>query len=345
MPVRPLHIAIRGVGAVSPAGWSAEALRRAVFDPAELPVEESRRAPGAPTVHLRRVPKPTAPLPFIRESRLRRTSPIAHFAVSAALEALGPDRLAAVRVGSLRVAVISTIMNGCVNFSRRFYSEVLADPRTASPLIFPETVFNAPSSHLSALIGSTAANYTMVGDGAQFAAAFDLADQWLEADEADGCLIVGAEEFDWLSAEGAALLDRRLIVSEGAAAVYLERHAGESPVRIDGPHLVTGKAGRFQMAKAVSESLADHAADRSGALFDGLTGSTSDRPERTAFQAWSGPRWSPKTVLGDGLGAAAGWQIVAAHLWRAAHPEKFAAVSCIGANQSAVGLLLSYRII
>ena len=342
MPLRPLNLAIRGVGAVSPAGWTAADLARAVSggsDPA-IPGEETRREPGAPLVRLRRVPKPATPLPFARESRLRRTSPIAQYGVSAALEALGGDRLAAIRAGALRVAVIGTIMNGCVNFSRRFYSEVLADPRTASPLIFPETVFNAPSSHLSALIGSTAANYTLVGDGAQFAAAFDLADQWLEAGEADGCLIVGAEELDWLSAEGAALLDRTLIVSEGAAAVYLERTEDGGAIQIEGPHPVTGKAARFRAAQAVSQSLTGGVTGSHTALFDGLSGSAGDRPERQAFATWAGPRQSPKTVLGDGLGAAAGWQIVAAHLWQTAHPESVAAVSCIGANQRAVGLLI-----
>ncbi len=55
-------------------------------------------------------------------------------------------------------------------YSRRFYEEVLRDPATASPLIFPETVFNAPASHLAAFLGTTAINYTLVGDEGTFLA-------------------------------------------------------------------------------------------------------------------------------------------------------------------------------
>ena len=90
------------------------------------------------------------------------------------------------------------MLAGLVTYSRRFYEEVLRDPATASPLIFPETVFNAPASHLAAYLGSTAPNCTLVGDDGMFLQGLALAAQWLMEDEIDGCVVIGAEELDWL---------------------------------------------------------------------------------------------------------------------------------------------------
>ncbi|MGI8604284.1 MAG: hypothetical protein ACR2OZ_15010 [Verrucomicrobiales bacterium] len=341
MELRPLPIGVCGFGAVSPAGWGAAELVNAARTGRFLPFEEGTRAQGAPTVRARRVPPPQSPLAFAREPRLRRSSAIAQFATAAALEALGTDRAAAAQRGALRLGVIFNMMNGCVNFSRRFYSEVLADPHSASPLIFPETVFNAPSSHLAALLDARHNNYTLVGDSAQFVASLDLAAQWLEGDEVDGCLVVGAEEFDWLTAEAAALFDRSLVVTEGAAALYFER-SGRAQVQLTGPHIFTSKLSRRSAAERVRAEMASAmAATSSAVLFDGLSGSgKSDAVEAAVWSDWKGARVSVKKNLGDGFGAAAGWQCVAAAAALASGECQVAAISAPGTNQQAVGALI-----
>src|SRR5262245_22413238 len=114
-------------------------------------------------------------------------------------------------------------MTGCVNYSRRFYDEALRDPSTASPLVFPETVFNAPASHLAALLGTPAMNYTLVGDPGTFLQGMALAADWLGDNRVDGCLVIGAEESDWTTSNGFHLFSRRIVISEGAGAIYLKR--------------------------------------------------------------------------------------------------------------------------
>src|SRR5262249_8600780 len=106
-------------------------------------------------------------------------------------------------------------MSGCVSFSRRFYYETLRDPATASPVIFPETVFNAPSSHLGALLVSQGINYTLVGDPGTFLQGVALAADWLTSGRVEACLVVGAEELDWLIASAFDLFAPEGIVSEG----------------------------------------------------------------------------------------------------------------------------------
>src|SRR5206468_7199102 len=154
------------------------------------------------------------------------TSPIGQFAVAAALEAIGSDahRIAD---GSIRLGIIYCAMAGCVNFSQRFYNETLENPATASPMIFPETVFNAPASHLAALLGTRAMNYTLVGDPGTVLQGLALGAQWLLQDQVDGCVVIGAEEMDRLVAHAARLFDRTAVISEGAGALYLRREASE----------------------------------------------------------------------------------------------------------------------
>lgn len=329
-------MAVRGAGAVSPAGWGMEAMLAAVGGGRALSPEVLRRAPGAPEVRVRRVPPPSGPPAFAREPRLRRTSAIARFAVAAALEALG-SRRDEIASGGLRLGIIMTLLNGCVNFSQRFYGEVLSDPTTASPLIFPETVFNAPSSHLAALLGSGGINYTLVGDTAQFVAALRLAAQWLESGQADGVLVVGAEEFDRLSGEGAVLLDRGLVVAEGAGALYLER-SGRPEVALSGPvsHALQPAAAA---AERVVAGLRGSAPE--GTLWvDGLSGGRrTDAPERAALTPLGRRRVSPLQVLGHGMGAAAAWQCALAWAAVQSHEAPAAAVLSVGHNQQSAGVL------
>ena len=50
-------------------------------------------------------------------------------------------------------AVVFAICSGGVNYTRRFYHEIVTlGARGASPLLFPETVYNAAASHLAALL-------------------------------------------------------------------------------------------------------------------------------------------------------------------------------------------------
>lgn len=155
-------IFVQGIGAVSPAGWGMSAFREALIRNKPLPIVDLARPGRTNPLRVRTVPRAMPPPAFLRNPRLRRSSPIAQFAMAAALEALdvGPENIPP---NNPRLGIIFCVMAGCVNYSRRFYDETLKDPATASPLVFPETVFNAPMSHIAALLGATAGHYTLVG--------------------------------------------------------------------------------------------------------------------------------------------------------------------------------------
>jgi hypothetical protein len=336
---------ITGWGAVSPAGWSAAALAEAVLTGTPLPSTTEARPGGAPERTFRKAPPlPTTP-DWMKQPRLRRTTAAARHAVHAAVEALGPNNLELVRAGKVRTGVIFCTMSGCVQFSRRFYAEVLNNPLLASPILFPETVYNAPASHISSLLGSPEMNYTLVGDSAQFIAGLDLAAQWLTDGLVDACLVVAAEELDWISDEALLLFNPRGVSAEGAAAVLLQpgsRHdapaitlSAVTETRTFGPGLT-----RAQAAAGVMDDLL--AWRKPGAvLFDGTDqGHSNWREETEVWQGWEGPRCRVRPIVGEGFGITSGWQTVLAceHLRRGLAPQ--ALISAVGLSQQALGAVL-----
>ncbi len=332
-----MGIYITGWGAVSPAGWSASEMADAVFSKAVLPLREERRCDGAPLHTFRTVPAMTAQPPWLRHTRLRRGSPGTRFAVSAALEALG-DR-AADATSALGVVFVTT--NGSVSFSRRFFAEVIANPSLASPILFPETVFNAPASHLGALLGSPAMNYTLVGDSAQFIAGMDLAAQWLDDGIVSECLVVAAEEIDWLSTEALALFAGGRIAAEGAAAVLLSRD--ESPIRIEritDSFPINSAQSRADAAMRMRDSIGD-ASD--ALLCDSRSGSAAwDKPETSAWRDHvTSLVHSPAQWLGDGFGASAGWQCAMSCELLHREIADRAIISAVGSSQQAMGAVLA----
>ena len=327
------EIAIAGIGAVSPAGWGVPALRLALRARQPIAEREVARPGWTRSLRVRRVPTPPSKPSFISHARLRRASPITSFAVAAALEALGTEG----RALTTRLGVVVCVMTGCVNYSSRFYGEVLRDAATASPLVFPETVFNAPSSHLAALLGTSAINYTLVGDPGTFLQGLALGAHWILEDEIDGCLVVGAEEGDWLSSDAYRLFDRNAVLAEGAGALFLRRaeeaSAGARLSTVTSSHNYSLGVTREEAAARMAEEL--FASGRPDLLCDGAEGSNSF--EATFWKGWSGARLSPKRIVGEGLAAASAWQCAAAIDCLFEHEHQSATVSVLGCNQQAIG--------
>jgi hypothetical protein len=338
-----MPLSITGTGAVSPAGWGVAALMKSILAGEKPPTSMIERECAGKKIltPVLRVPTEGATTP--KFARLRRASPISKFAAAAVAEALGETRLAEISAGKLRVGVIFTLTNGCVNYSNRFFGEALADPAFASPILFPETVFNAPSSHLSAMIGSTSPNDTLVADSTGFLSGIDLAAEWIERGDVDGCLVVCAEEIDWLSAEGLRHYSKNHLPSEGAAAIYLEAIDGAAGIL----KLPDGVSLSFHTKEqAAAKIRADLAPidDNHTLLVDGRSGvSRYDSAETKTWEDWSGPRWSPRMLLGEGMGVSTGLQTVAAVEALTQGTYQRAVVSAVGGNQQAAGMLIGTR--
>ena len=231
-------------------------------------------------------------------------------------------------------------MAGCVNHSRRFYDETLRDPATASPLVFPETVFNAPGSHLAAVLGNTAINYTLVGDPGTFLQGLALGAQWLSHESIDGCAVVGAEEMDWLTADAFRLFNQKVILSAGAGAVYLRREPTTPPAielrAVTNAYLYGQNQTRDEAALRARRELPLGSSDE--LLCDGAQDIRRlDAAESSAWADWCGTRISSKKILSEGLMAAAAWQCIVAIETLKRGRQSAANVSVVGCNQQAIG--------
>jgi len=333
------RILVGGWGAVSPAGWGVPAMRAALEQGAPLPVESLAWPGSERTLSVRAVPAPSPRPAFLGHPRLRRASPITHYAAAATLEALETAGATGASQPQ-RLGLIMCMLTGCVQYSYRFFDESLKDPATASPMLFPETVFNAPTSHVAVLLGRPPATCTLLGDSATYLQGLALGAEWLEEQRVDGCLVVGAEETNWLLASVVWHFDKSAVPGGGAGALYLEtaksNQAGVELSLITDAQIYSSRQSRVAAACSMRRELPAASPDEL------LCDSRQNRPradaaEDQAWQDWSGSRLSPKTVLGDGLMASGAWQCVAACEAVARGRFQAANVSVVGTNQQAIG--------
>jgi 3-oxoacyl-(acyl-carrier-protein) synthase len=332
------RIFVTGLGAVSPAGWNVAALREVLKKGEPLPVQSMERPGWDKPLRTRLVPAPASRPDFLTHPRLRRSSPITHYAAAAAVEAMAG--LPSVAGSGKRLGVVVCVQAGCVRYSCRFLDETMKDPATASPLLFPETVYAAPASHAAALLENVSLACSIVGDPGAFLDGVSLAVQWLEEDRVDACLVIGAEETNWILADALRHLDRNAVLTSGAGAICLSRDEPTPGAvelsAITDAHTYSARHNKAQAARAMRAQLPGGTSK--DLLCDGLVNSpASDAPEQTAWTGWPGERLSPKHVLGEGLMASAAWQCVAA--CDALMNNGFAAanVSLVGSNQQAIG--------
>ena len=220
------RVAVAGMGAVSPRGCGVDRLfsdELPALSRVELLSDTSQSVP------VFAVPVADENLTKWRKHpRLRRASPLSIFMAEAASQAVATLSDAE----KARTGIVAAFSTGSNIFSRRFFTDVIQQGQSfASPALFPETVFNSPTSHIASILGITGACYSIVGDDTAWCEALKVAALWLDSGLVDHALVIGAEELDaitleafvasgWLSASGGA---DGFIPSEGAGAMLLNR--------------------------------------------------------------------------------------------------------------------------
>ena len=310
-----MSLTIAGTSWVTPLGSGVDDVWQQLVAGETAPVEILENEQNGARYLVRRVPSST---PFPSHPRLRRASAISRFAAAAGLTALHQAKQPLPTLD--RIALVFAISNGGVIYTRRFYAEIVnSGAQSASPLLFPETVFNAPASHLAAILGISGASYTVVGDGAVGILALKLAEDLIASNDLDACLVVAAEEIDPLVCEAYRqwrfLRDpkkpetgRGMIMSEGAGAVLLKRSNGG--IQID--QIVPG-ANFFRRSEASARlgCVVARLKSEIGFCVGSGNGTFIDRAERVAVGDEL-PLYSPKIALGESVGASVFWQLITA---------------------------------
>jgi 3-oxoacyl-(acyl-carrier-protein) synthase len=329
-----MSLAIAGMGWVTPLGSGIDEVWARLRRGEEAGAESISDPVGAKSYPVFRIP-PTALKDLPVHPRLRRASAISRFAAAAGLSALRDGGVNLDATDAKRIALVFAISNGGVIYTKRFYHDiVVSGAEAASPLLFPETVFNAPASHLAAILGITGATYTLVGDGAIGLLAIKMAEDLMADDALDYCLVVGAEEADWLLCDAyakwrlvraqppIAVFQRPpggTILSEGAGAILLARDGRVKIAKTEGG---ANYVERAKTTEAVRQILKDLGEVSSDTIVIGSAGGTFvDEAEAKAIASVAPESvvYTPKPALGESVGASGLWQtIIAANALRTA---------------------------
>lgn len=320
-----MSLFVQGVGAVSPLGPNATTTWAQLLAGNEAP---RKLLPNG--VNGREYYYVPVPEKFIaeagRQPRLRRSGAISLMGAAAAYDALADAGFQPDTQLGTRCAVIYAICSGGVNYTRRFYHELITQgANAASPMLFPETVYNAPASHLAALLKLDGQSYTLVGDCAVGLSALHFAAQlFVNQPQLELCVVVGTEEADWILSDAFdswRMVNRNsdfevfgkprgTIFAEGAAAVVLGRTHG-IPVARSGPGLsFFSRRDALAAARQVIEPMIQ--GEVPDCVICSANGTFVDQIEERVLREFlpTTPVYSYKPALGDALGASALFQTV-----------------------------------
>ncbi len=356
---------VSGMGWVTPLGTDLDTVWDRMMG-GEVPALEEIVHPFSGKV-FHHYPVPSKWVQHIgRERRLRRSSPIAYYMAAAGLSAIADAGLELTPELAGRIAIVSAVSSGSVNYTRRFYQQIVDEgANSASPLLFPETVYNAPASHLAALLDLDGMTYTLVGDGSVGLAALSYASQLLEIfSNLEHVIVVAGEEIDWILC--AAYHDWRLIAHSGAISLHSDPPSGTILGEGAGAVLLsrTGKICLECTHEGVPFFRRSLAHDALLRVLSELTpvgpvnlsvcsanGTFIDAAESKALREAFGPvsAFCGKVFFGESLGASALLQVVSAGMalrkkclpgLELKLPPTRVVVSSIGLNQQAAAAVL-----
>ena len=318
-----MSLAIAGMGWVTPLGNGVDPVWDRLLHGDEASATAISEQFGDRSYSAFRIPEST--LSGLAHPRLRRASVISRFAAAAGLEALEAGGLNVDSENAQRIALIFAISNGGVIYTKRFYRDVIeVGAQAASPLLFPETVFNAPASHLAAILGATGTTYTVVGDGAVGLLAIKMAEDVMTDESLDYCLVVGTEEVDWLLCDAyrrwrllrsAPPLEpfgkqkRGMILSEGAGAILLAR---DGPITIERAHPGGSYRKREEAKQILMQMLRDLGQPEIDFVISSANGTFIDQAEQRALEQVlpDAIAYTAKPALGESVGASGLWQVI-----------------------------------
>jgi hypothetical protein len=341
--------AIAGMGWVTPLGRDLRLTWSAIRKNNQAPPDFLTSPVDGGRVPVLRVPndsvKDTAAVP-----RLRRSSIISHLAVSASVDAVTSARMDPEALK--HTALVFASSDGGVVYTRKFFAEIVERGEGAgSPLLFPETVYNAPASHIAAHLGLECEVLTLVGDATAGLSAVQTACELIAAGEAESCVVAAAQELDWITCEAyrrwGLIQDGNnsaCVFSEGAAAIVLTGRPGGCGICAMHPgySFSTEAEAEKRFETMLTELLQRSPVD----LFvSSASGTRFDLPERKCISKHlpSARIVTPKFVLGESLACSTLQQIIIGVLALEELVGGNALVVATGYNRQVAGLILTQQ--
>jgi 3-oxoacyl-[acyl-carrier-protein] synthase II len=304
------RICITGIGVISPIGIGREEFllslkngKSGIEEIKEFNTHFSHSKKGG-------VIRSFHPKDFIAPSKIRRLDRASQFAIAASKLALADGRFTVTQENSSRVGVVLGSGFCGLSSSEEFHQgQVLKGFLDLNPMLFPNTVPNAPSSYVSIELGIQGVNSTLVQSFCTAEAAICFACDQLRKGKADLILTGGVDELseflfrgfselhllatDQGHGENSRPYDRMrngLVLGEGAGLLVIENeeHARSRGVRIYGYILgysLTGKSSKGDGSEDLNRSIRTALKRRESTSVDYLSGAGNSSRGLDALEA------------------------------------------------------------
>ncbi len=165
---------------------------------------------------------------YIPDTKFRRATEISKFTMSAAKMAMDDAQVDSPNIKNLGLVVGLT--HGALNYTQSYHELLVTEgPESASPILFSDSILNAPAGNTSICLGIHGPVHTLIGGSVTTIRAIMLAVQLLATKKMEKSVIASAEELNKFSLYCYYRLGINTL-SEGAGALLIEPEALEESV-------------------------------------------------------------------------------------------------------------------
>lgn len=131
------------------------------------------------------------------DKRFRRAANISKYAIASSKLAIDDAGLDPNKWNSAKVGLVVSVTHGAMNYTREFHAAMVKEgPAAVSPMLFSDSVLNAPVGNVSIAFNIKGASHTIVGGIPAGLDSIAYAIKIMQHDNLDMCIAGGAEEID-----------------------------------------------------------------------------------------------------------------------------------------------------
>jgi 3-oxoacyl-[acyl-carrier-protein] synthase II len=316
------RICITGIGVVSPIGIGKEEFLSSLKNGKSGIEEIQEFDTGFSQSKKGGMIRSFHPKDFIPASRIRRLDRASQFAIAASKLALADAQFTVTQENSFRVGVVLGSGFCGLSSSEEFHrGQVLKGFLDLNPMLFPNTVPNAPSSYVSIELGIQGVNSTLVQSFCTAEAAVCFACDQVRKGKADLILTGGVDELSQFLFRGFSELHllatdqghgekscpydkmrNGLVLGEGAGLLVIENevHARSRGARIYGYILgysLVGKSSKGDGSEDLNRSMKMTLKGKEGSPIDYLSGAGNSSKVLDALEARGVKKTFPTQLL------------------------------------------------
>lgn len=187
-------IVITGIGVASSAGFGSEALWEAL-------IEKRRCFRSVVSPRGKGKERLCAAIndvdAFLADKRWRRAAEISKFSIAAIRLALEDAGIDPAKWNSREAGLVTAVTHGAIRFTIEFHESVVVEgPAAASPMVFSDSVLNAPAGNSSIAFNVKGGAHTVIGDLGAGMLSVSTAIRTMRYSGLKVCLAGATEEFD-----------------------------------------------------------------------------------------------------------------------------------------------------